>query len=141
MDSSSEDDKGSDSGEKPHFHHCARKILEESIAMPFFKDNKDHMPVILNLHAGLTDEGDYYLLKTSIPCLGEDDVKVSAGEHNIDVFLTSGAEEEKSQDKEFDHFEDPSFHSSYYLKDEVDPKSLEYTFKEETLKIKVTKKG
>ncbi|MFC2154086.1 Hsp20/alpha crystallin family protein [Candidatus Altiarchaeota archaeon] len=140
---SPEDDRPpSDEGEEEtdkHLHHKARKILEESIAMPFFKDHRDHMPMILNLHADLSDEGDYYSLKARMPGLSKEDVQVSATEHSIDIFLTSD-EEEEQVDTELDHFKDPSFHSSYYLSDEIEPKEISSVFEEGVLRVKAIKR-
>ncbi len=132
-------EEDSSKGKAPHPHHCARKILEESIAMPFFRDSKDHLPAVLNLHAGIVDEGDRYELTTEIPCLADDAVTVTAAENSLDVLLTHDEDEPQGVD-EHDHFDDPSFHSSYYLPDAIDPNSLTYSFVRGTLKASAKKK-
>jgi len=124
------DDKASEGG--------FRRMLEETVITPFFRHHSSHMPATLKLLGEVSDEGDYVVLKASVPGLDLDQIDVSATVNTFDLSL-SFRRTDSHEDKEIAHEDDRTLTSSYVTPCPIDPDRLEVSFTDDSLEARAPK--
>jgi len=131
-------DKEEKSKKEFKIHETPRRMVEDVLVTKFFNRHAGHKPMSLKLHAEVIEEEDSVILRSEIPGLDEENLKVGATINSIDVSIHTG-KERIPVDGEQLHSEDIALHSSYVTPVPIDPNGLIVVYKDDILEVRAPK--